>query len=127
MSKVTVKVGRPDSVKIAQVTAQISADLVKALGEGVIKRVQDRVQHPAADSLQVTGVNQYAALIGSPRGGPGIIRPVRARVLAFPWKKMGGGTFFFKQVNGVGLGPLIEAESRKLAESDVVLPNKTYE
>ena len=125
MTGVRVVVGRPDAVKVAEVTAQVSADVVKALGQGVIERVQKRVQHPAADALQVAGINQNAAAISGPRGGPGIIRPVRARVLAFNWPKAGGDVFF-ASVNGVGLGPLIEAEANRLAESDVVLPNKKY-
>lgn len=123
MSSVRVKVGRPDAAKVADVTAQMSADIVKALGEGVIERVQKRVQHPAADALQVTGVNQNAALISGPRGGPGIIRPIRAKALRFQWR---GATRFFKSVRGVGLGPLIQAEANRLADSDVVLPDKKY-
>lgn len=131
MSVVRVKVGRPDAVKLAQVEAQVSADLVKALGEAVIERVRKRVNHPAADALTVTGINQNAAVIGGPRGGPGIIRPVKGRTgrngrppaLQFVWQ---GGTHYFASVNGVGLGPLIEAESNRLADSDVVLPDKTY-
>lgn len=126
MSSVRVVVGRPDAVKVAQVSAQVSADVVKALGEGVIKRVQERVKHPAADALTTQGVNQNAAVISGPRGGPGVIKPVRAKVLAFNWPKA-GGKVFFASVNGVGLGPLIEAEANRLAESDVVLPNKKYD
>lgn len=123
MSSVRVKVGRPDAAKVASVTASMSADIVKALGEGVIERVQKRVDHPAADALQVTGVNQNAALISGPRGGPGIIRPIRAKALRFSWK---GSTWFRASVRGVGLGPLIEAEANRLADSDVVLPDKSY-
>lgn len=123
MSSVRVTVGRPDAAKTANVTAQVSADIVKALGEAVIERVQKRVNHPAADSLTVTGINQNAAAISGPRGGPGIIRPVRAKALRFQWN---GAIRFFTHVNGVGLGPLIGAEANRLADSDVVLPNKTY-
>lgn len=125
MTGVSVKVGRPDAAKTADVTAQLSADLVKALGEAVIERVRARVNHPAADALTVSGVNQNAALIGGPRGGPGVIRPVKAKALRFTSKS--GGIVFAKSVNGVGLGPLIESEANLLAETDVILPNKTYE
>ena len=126
MTGVRVVVGRPDAIKVAEVTAQVSADVVKALGDGVIQRVRKRVNHPAADALTVQGINQNAAVISGPRGGPGIIKPVKARVLAFNWPKAGGDVFF-ASVNGVGLGPLIEAEANRLAESDVVLPNKQYD
>ena len=124
MTSVSVRVGRPDAAKAADVTAKVSAEIVKALGEGVIKRVQKRVNHPAADALSVTGINQNAAQISGPRGGPGLIRPVRAKALVFEWN---GATRFFASVNGVGLGPLIEAEARRLAQSDVVIPNKTIQ
>lgn len=125
MSSVRVKVGRPDAAKTADITAQVSADVVKALGQGVIDRVRKRVNHPAADALSVTGINQNAAVIGGPRGGPGVIRPVTAKALRFVPKS--GGVVFAQSVQGVGLAPLIGAEANRLAESDVVLPNKTYE
>ena len=124
MSSVRVKVGRPDAAKVSSVTAQMSADIVKALGDAVIEQVQKRVNHPAADALQVTGINQNAASISGPRGGPGLIRPVKARALRFVPKS--GGVVFAKSVRGVGLGPLIEATANRLADSDVVIPDKTY-
>lgn len=124
MSGVSVKVGRPDAAKVADVTAQISADIVKALGQGVIDQVRKRVNHPAADALTVAGINQNAAIISGPRGGPGVIKPVKAKALRFTPKS--GGVVFAASVNGVGLGPLIEAEANRLADGDVVLPDKTY-
>lgn len=113
--EVRVKFGDPKG--IADVSAQIRAQVIRAVAEATVERVQDRVKHPAAQSLGVRGVNQWSAEISGPRGGPGIIRPVRAKALRFVPK--GGGVVFAKYVRGVGLGPLIEAEAGRVQTSDV--------
>lgn len=106
---VQLRFGSPKGV--ADVAAQIRSQVIVRAAEATVNRVRDRIQHPAADALRVRSVNQYSALIDGPRGGPGRIYPVRARVLRF---QVGGQTVFARSVNGVGLGPLIAAESQRI-------------
>ena len=115
MAMVRVRFGRPEGAE--QVQAAIGAQLSKGLAEAVIQRVKARVNHPAADTLQAVGVNQHAADIRGTRGGPGIIRPVRAKALRF---EVGGTIVFAKKVNGAGLLPLIVAEGARLSQRDAV-------
>lgn len=75
-------------------------------------RVQERVKHPAAETLTVRPVNQWSCEIDGPRGGPGPIYPVRAKVLRFVGKS--GSVVFANKVQGVGLGPIIGAESQRI-------------
>lgn len=96
---------------IAGVSAQARASIIKRIAEGTVKRVQERVRHPATRSLRSRGTNQWSADIYGPRGGPGIIRPVRAKVLAF---KVKGVQVFARSVNSPGLEPLINAEAARL-------------
>jgi hypothetical protein len=96
---------------IADVAAQIRGQIIERAAQATINRVQDRVKHPAADSLRTRKVNQWSCLIEGPRGGPGPIYPVKAKVLAF---QVAGQTVFARQVQGVGLGPLIAAESQRI-------------
>jgi hypothetical protein len=116
---VSVKFGNPKGV--ANVAAQIRAQVIVRTAEGVIARVQERVQHPAAQTLTARGVNQWSASITGTRGGPGPIYPVKAQALRFSPK--GGGVVFAKKVQGVGLGPLIEAECARVQTKDVDLTN----
>lgn len=114
MAGVSVQFGRP--VGMEQVSAAVGAQLSRGIAEQVVERVQKRVSHPAAASLRAVGVNQYAATITGPRGGPGIIRPVRAKALRFVGRS--GGVVFAKQVNGAGLLPLIVAEGERISNTD---------
>lgn len=115
MARVGVRFGRPQGAE--QVAASLGAQLSIALAEAVVERVQKRVNHPAADTLQAVGVNQYAADVRGTRGGPGIIRPVHAKALRFV---VGGRVVFAKKVDGAGLLPLIVAEGSRISQSDVV-------
>lgn len=113
-TSVSVRYGNPRGV--SDVAAQIRAQIIVRAAQATIDRVQDRVNHPAADSLRTRPINQWSCLIDGPRGGPGMIYPVNARVLAFT---VGGTTVFARKVNGVGLGPLIAAESQRITLSDL--------
>lgn len=115
MAGVRVRFGRPEGAR--EVEALIGAQLTAAMAETVVAKVKARVNHPAADSLQAVSVNQYAADIRGSRGGPGIIRPVRAKALRFV---VGGRVVFAKQVNGAGLLPLIVAEGSRISQTDAV-------
>lgn len=120
-TEVRVRVGRPQGARA--VDDYVNAQIVRLVAEETINRVQRRVDHPAADSLSVTGINQFRADISGPRGGPGIIRPIRAKALRFVPKS--GGVVFAKYVRGVGLGPLIEAEANRvdnIDEASIVVP-----
>lgn len=99
-----------------QIGAAVGAQLARGIAEQVVQRVQSRVSHPAARTLRAVGVNQYAATISGSRGGPGIIRPIRAKALRFPGR--GGGIVFAKSVNGAGLLPLIVAEGERISNDD---------
>lgn len=91
--------------------AQIRSQVIVRAAQATVNRVQDRVKHPAADSLTVRSVNQYSAIITGPRGGPGRIYPVTAQVLRFT---VSGQVVYARSVNGVGFGPLIAAESQRI-------------
>lgn len=106
-----VRLGNPRG--LAATDARLSAAVSRLVAEEAIKRVQRRVNHPAARSLRAQGTNQWSATISGPRGGPGPIVPVRAKALRFD---PGGGVIFRKRVRGAGLGPLIEAETRRVRE-----------
>lgn len=106
---VQLRFGNPAG--IADVAAQIRGQVIVRAAQATITRVQDRVQHPAADSLTVRPINQFSCEIDGPRGGPGPIYPVNAQVLAF---KVAGEQVFARKVQGVGLGPLIAAESQRI-------------
>lgn len=106
---VQLRFGNPRGV--ADVAAQIRGQVILRAAQATVNRVQDRVKHPAAESLSARLVNQYSAVIDGPRGGPGLIRPVRAKMLRF---QVAGQTVFARQVQGVGLGPLIAAESQRI-------------
>lgn len=114
MAGVRVQFGRPEGAE--EVTAAIGAQLTIALAETVVEKVRDRVNHPAADALQASGVNQYAAVVTGPRGGPGPIYPVRAKALRFVGRN---GIVFAKRVDGAGLLPLILAEGERVGQQDV--------
>lgn len=101
--------------------AKLSAYVSKAVAEEALRKVRRRVNHPATTALKATGTNQWSARISGPRGGPGPIYPVRAQALRFVPK--GGSVVFARRVNGAGLGPLIESETRKVQE--VALGNIT--
>lgn len=107
---VQIRFGNPKG--IADVAEQIRSQVIVRAAQATVNRVQDRVKHPAADSLTVRPVNQWSCLIDGPRGGPGPIYPVRAKALRFTPK--GGGVVFANKVNGVGFGPLIAAESQRI-------------
>lgn len=96
---------------IADVAEQIRSQIIERAAKATINRVQNRVQHPAADALRTRRVNQWSCLIEGPRGGPGPIVPVKGKALRFV---TGGSVVFASRVNGVGLGPLIEAESQRI-------------
>lgn len=98
---------------LAATDARLSAAVSKALADEALRRVQRRVNHPATRALRAQGTNQWSATISGPRGGPGPIVPVRAQALRF---NPGGGFIFRKRVRGAGLGPLIEAETRRVRE-----------
>lgn len=115
MAGVRVRFGRPEGMR--EVEAALGAQLTRAMAETVIERVKSRVKHPAADSLVAVGVNQHAADIRGTRGGPGIIRPVRAKALRFVSRS--GQVVFAKEVNGAGLLPLIVAEGERVSQTDV--------
>lgn len=115
MAGLRVQFGRPEGVQ--NLNAKVSAALTMALAETVIERVQDRVRHPAAQTLKAVAVNQYASRISSTRGGPGPIYPVRARALRFNWR---GKVWFAKRVDGAGFLPLILAEGSRLGGQDAV-------
>lgn len=89
--------------------------MARSIAEQVVQRVQARVQHPAAQTLKAVGVNQYSASVQGSRGGPGIIRPVRAKALRFVGR---GGVVFAKSVNGAGFLPLIVAEGSRISQVD---------
>lgn len=108
--EVQLKFGDPQGV--AGVASQIRAQLIQEIGEETISRVRSRAPHPATYALRVAGVNQWSAEISGPRGGPGMIYPVRAKALRFVPK--GGGVVYAKRVRGVGFGPLIEAEANRV-------------
>lgn len=110
--RVDVRVGRPRGIR--GVDARLGAALAQAVGEETIKRVQKRVDHPAARGLSVSGVNQYRATVRGSRGGPGIIRPVKKKALFWP-----GARHPVMSVRSKGLGPLIEAEARRVEALDV--------
>lgn len=112
---VRVRFGNPQGV--AGVSAQIRAEVIKRIGEATIDRVQARVDHPATRTLTARGVNQWSVDISGPRGGPGIIRPRRAKALRFTPK--GGGVVFAKSVRGVGFGPLISAEAARVTADEL--------
>jgi hypothetical protein len=97
---------------ISDVAAQIRGQIIERAAQATINRVQDRVKHPAAETLHTRPVNQWSCLIEGTRGGPGPIYPVRAKVLRFSPK--GGGVVFANKVEGVGFGPLIAAESQRI-------------
>lgn len=113
MAGLRVQFGRPSGAEALQ--AKVSAALTTALAESVVERVQDRVRHPAAQTLRVVSVNQYAARIVGTRGGPGPIYPVRARALRFHWR---GRVRFASRVDGAGFLPLIMAEGSRLGSRD---------
>src|SRR5690554_2829863 len=110
-----VNFGRPKGVE--RVDAQIRAAILRSIVESTVSRVQARVAHPAAQALRVDSINQWAAGISGPRGGPGPIYPVTARALRFTPK--GGSVVFAKSVMGKGLGPLIEAEAGRVQSGDL--------
>lgn len=106
---VQIRFGNPKG--IADVASQIRGQVIVRAAQATINRVQDRVHHPAADTLQVRPINQWSCEIDGPRGGPGPIYPVKAQVLAFT---VAGSQVFARKVQGVGLGPLIAAESQRI-------------
>lgn len=108
-----LKFGSP--LGVAQVAAQIRAQVIVLAAEAVIERVQSRVVHPAAESLTARPVNQWSCQITGPRGGPGPIYPVNASVLRF---EVAGQVVYAKKVQGAGLGPLIATEAARLSELD---------
>lgn len=107
---VRIRFGNPKGV--ADVAAQIRAQVIEQVAQATVERVQARVDHPAAQTLRARSVNQWSAEIDGPRGGPGPIRPVRARALRFV---ASGAVVFAKRVMGTGLGPLIEAEAKRVS------------
>lgn len=116
MAGLSLRVGTVPGTQLRAVTNPMRAAITIGVARATIARVQERTnKHPAAMALRAQGVNQYEAKIVAPRGGPGIIRPVRARVLAFVWH---GRPVFFSKVNGKGLGPLIQAEARRVGQRD---------
>lgn len=50
---------------------------------------------------QVVAVPNYAIFLHQGTI-PHIIRPIRAKMLKFSWKKLGGGVYYFKKVNHPG-------------------------
>lgn len=107
--EVTLKFGNPRG--IADVANQIRSQIIVRAAQATLARVQDRVQHPAAEALTVRPINQWAAEIDGPRGGPGPIYPVSAKALRFV---VNGTVIFARKVNGAGLGPLIAAEAGRI-------------
>lgn len=112
----------------AEVEAQVRAAVVKRAAEAGVKRVQGRLRatgHPSgyaiAAGLSVAGTNQWSATISGSRGGPGIIRPGAVtgrpnhkRALYWP-----GAAHPVRGVNGKGIGPLVEAEVKRVETIDV--------
>lgn len=115
-SPLQIRVGTVPGSELRQQLAPVRAAVTKAVAQATVDRVQARVSHPATAALKAVGINQYQAEIRGPRGGPGIIRPVHASVLVFT---VGGKKVFAKHVRGVGFGPLIEAEAKRVTTSDV--------
>lgn len=111
MSAVNSRVTFGNPRGIADVAAQIRSQIIERAAQATINRVKDRVNHPAADSLTTRPINQWSCEIAGPRGGPGLIVPVRAQVLRFT---VAGETVFARKVNGAGLGPLIAAEAQRI-------------
>jgi len=113
MSSLEFRVKLGSARGLAATDARLSAAVSKALADEAVKRVRARVKHPATAALRTQGTNQWSATIAGPRGGPGPIVPVRAKALRF---NPGGGFIFRTRVQGAGLGPLIEAETRRVRE-----------
>lgn len=113
MSSLRFRVTLGSARGLAATDARLSAAVSKEIAAEAVRRVQRRVNHPAARALRSQGTNQWSATISGPRGGPGPIVPVRAKALRFD---PGGGVIFRARVRGAGLGPLIEAETRRVRE-----------
>ena len=116
-SPIKLRVGTISGSNLRAEMAPVRAAVTKAVAQATIRRVQRRTSyHPAAMTLRARGINQWQAEIRGSRGGPGIIRPVRAKALVFVWH---GSLRFFNSVRGVGLGPLIEAEALRVETRNI--------
>lgn len=89
---------------------------VRRLAENVKRRLGSS---GVADAIEPVVRNTGRSIVGrieSSRGGPGIIRPIRAQALRFVTK--GGDVVFAAYVRGKGIAPLIVSEARKLQSKD---------
>lgn len=129
-SNVTVRIKFGSPRDVTGVEAQLRAQLVLRAAEATKDRTAARLRangHPTgraiAAGLRAVPVNQWSASVVGSRGGPGIIRPIRYRgggdsgsgPRALYWR---GARHPVARVNGRGIGPLIEAEGRRVDKID---------
>jgi hypothetical protein len=98
----------------SRITQRVNAALIKEIANAGIRRTQGRRSHPATAALTAQNRGSRRADIVGPRGGPGIIRPVRKQALYWP-----GAAHPYARVNGVGFEPLIEAETGRVGTGDI--------
>jgi len=111
---IRIRFGSPTNGR--QISEAVNAATILEIARAGANRVKGRVSHPSAQALKAESRGSRRADIAGTRGGPGIIRPVRARALYWP-----GASHPVAFVRGVGFEPLIKAEVGRVTTADIDL------
>lgn len=109
---IRIRIGRVEG--FGPVAQRVNAATIKEIAKAGIERTQRRRSHPSTNALKAENRGSKRADIVGSRGGPGIIRPVSKRALYWA-----GAAHPVAFVNGVGFGPLITSETRKVGTGDI--------